>query len=575
MRNDKSQSKKQYSGKGYSAKKNFSSKKSSSNIRQTGKYIPEKYDTTAPGSNDPAWYGAMAELLRDSASIPYSWAVGTPVDLNIDLLPSTSRVTKFAVPGIQAIKLLPSVGRSTDAVSPINVASNATYAFIRHANSGHSNYDAPDLMLYILAMSQVYSYIVFLQRAYGCATLYAQKNRYIPEALLKAMNINASDIQSHLADFRYGINVLINKAASFAVPNDMTYFQRQAFLYSNVYSEGSSIKDQLYMYTPGGFWQYGWDSVNSAGKLSMKLFNKNITTTGYTVDDLLTFGNEMLNALIYDEDVNIMSGDILKAYGSDKIIKLAPLTTEFPILPVFNLEVLEQMKNATIVGGGLRDGWAYDYLVTQDPTHGWLLHNPSMTITNADGTTAWIQDAAQKTIKGLVSNRLISTSVNEVTPEVTMENTRLTAGATNYVYTAGTKATVSLITGSEFACGVEFIRFTVDTDPTTGVDVTTYLATALRYAYPYAVGAAVAPTWGVQEMYKITVGSNFKFHPLTLIPGVKQATDTTKAEIIDWEIPIFQDVDNYAVVTTQDLQRMHEAALFNELHVPFIAKVSQ
>lgn len=245
--------------------KDFKKREFSNKRKQPGSYRTK----LEKGSNDPAWYAASNELLRDSASIPYSWPVGTPIDFH-NPLNLTAENRKWAVPGIQSIQLVPSVGLSDSPSSPINVAANATYAFVRHANAGHSNYDAPDLMLYIMAMSQVYSYICYLQRAYGVATLYAQTNRYLPDALLTAMGCNPGAIRSGLSDFRYGINVLINKAASFAVPAEMTVFNRQAFLYSNIYTEGTSIKDQLYMYNPNGFWQYSWDTATQKGKLTLK-----------------------------------------------------------------------------------------------------------------------------------------------------------------------------------------------------------------------------------------------------------------------------------------------------------------
>ena len=91
---------------------------------------------TEVGNNDPAWYAANAELLRDAASIPFSWALGTPIDTE-DPLNAGNTMRKICIPGIQTMRLYPSGGSSTQASDPINTAANATYAFVRHANSGH------------------------------------------------------------------------------------------------------------------------------------------------------------------------------------------------------------------------------------------------------------------------------------------------------------------------------------------------------------------------------------------------------------------------------------------------------
>lgn len=405
--NSKYQGKEASSNK-YSQGRKDSNKKSYPKSNGKGKFqkkSSDRYDEV--GSNDPAWYAANAALLRDSASIPYSWALGTPIDMSNPLNVNADK-RKVIIPGLQTLYLTPSVGQSSSADSPINVASNSTYAFIRHANSGHSNYDAPDLMLYIMAMSQVYSYIVFLQRAYGAATLYAQRNRYIPDKLLEAMFIDPR-VRTNLADFRYGINMLIQKAASFAVPNTMSYFNRQAFLYGNIYCEGESLKDQLYMYCPDSFWKYQWNATDSSGELVPTQFYGGTGGQGYFgVFGLIEYGNAMLDALIMDEDMNIMSGDILKAYGSNNIIKLQPLATEYPILPIFNLGVLEQMKNATVVG---TFPGCVNTKVVQDPTKGFLMCAPSVTLVKDSTVPNWVNKAGSEALKTLLGNRLITTSV--------------------------------------------------------------------------------------------------------------------------------------------------------------------
>lgn len=491
------------------AKKQYSrsnKKNNSQGFPKTGKEDVEAksvYPKTA-GSNDPAWYAANASLLRDAASIPYSWSVGTPIDFD-DPLTATAANRKLTVPGIQAIKLQPSVGQSSDVSSPVNTAANATYAFVRHANSGHSNYDAPDLMLYIMAMSQVYSYIVFLQRIYGVAMLYAQKNRYIPTALLSAMGVNGEAVQANLAELRYGINILISKAASFAVPDTMSIFNRHAFLYSNIYTEGDSIKDQLYLYTPAAFWKFKWDTVAISGKLETVPFT---STDGASVVALIAYGTDMLGRLIQDEDINIMSGDILKAYGNDKILKLAPLNIDYPIVPVYNLGVLEQMKNATVFGNSITNAD-----VDQNSTKAFLVHNPKCTTVTAQQPDPWKAEAVRKGLTSLQGNKLLTTSFQEATPEITMENSRLTAGAYGYAYTAKTSASVGIYCGSEIAVSVSYYYFRVNTTAQ-GVDELTL--TEVKGSYIDMFPALISDTLPA-ELNGCVIQNNFKYHPASMI----------------------------------------------------------
>lgn len=63
----------------------------------------------------------------------------------------------FVVPGIMTFMYAPSIGVafSTDSAA-INVAAKNIYAYVRFANSGARNYDAPNLMTYLLALDSAY-----------------------------------------------------------------------------------------------------------------------------------------------------------------------------------------------------------------------------------------------------------------------------------------------------------------------------------------------------------------------------------------------------------------------------------
>lgn len=540
-------------------KANYSARKGKGYSKRTDE--KEESDSLYPktkGSNDPAWYAANQSLLRDAASIPYSWAVGTPIDFE-DPLTATLANRKMTVPGIQAIKLQPSVGQAVDANSPINLAANSTYAFVRYANSGHTNYDSPDLMLYIMAMSQVYSYIVFLQRIYGVSMLYAQKNRYLPTALLTAMGVDGAKVQEKLADLRYGINKLISQAASFAVPDTMSIFKRHAFLYGDIYTEGDSIKDQLYLYTPAAFWKFKWDEATVTGKLETVPF---LSTDGASVDALIAYGTDMISRLILDEDINIMSGDILKAYGSNGLLKLAPLNTDYPIIPTYNFGVLEQMKNATIFGNTITNTD-----LTQSASKAYLVHEPKCTAALSVPADPWKSEAIRKGLQSYCGNRLITTSVADVTPEVTMENSRLLAGAYGYVYVAQTSASVGIYCGSEIASAVSYYYYKVSTSAT-GVDTLTL--TEIKGSYIDMFPAMVLASLPA-ELNGAVMQNNFKFHPASQIQIWAQDGATNNA--IFQDTVYCWDIDNYAILNNQDIRKLHEAALLNELAVPSIAKL--
>lgn len=525
----------------------------------------DKYDSKREEStNDPKWYAADESLLRDSASIPYSWAVGTEIKLNNRYLVDTvESIDSTCVPGVQVQYVHPIVPKTTDASDALNIASSAVYAFVRHANSGHANYDSPDLMLYLLSMSEIYSYITFVQRVYGTALLYSQRNRYMNRVLLEAMNVDATDVSNNLASLRYGINVLINKAASFAVPANMTLFNRRAFMYQNLYTEGESVKDQLYLYSPECFYKYSLNTDGS-GMLAPVQWRKTDVSSGeehlYTVEEMLDFGNSLLQVIMYSEDLNIMSGDILKAYR-DSIIKLVSLPTDYTTLPVHDIGALEQMKNAVVIGDCF-NGLTIDPTaarIVQDPTHGFLQCTPTVKFTAVSGDTATLSGRKADGMNMLKSNMILTTESVEGTPEVTIENTRLMVVGDKLTGT-GTSQTLTLDCCTEIIVACHYYSFHTEWG-TGGAVWTPYFEESAYYSM---IDGSSTDNLTLQ-MLKIPVLSNFKYHPRT-------AHAVSETNAISYTGFIF-DVDNYAVLDPQDIKRLHEASIMNMLHVPSISKL--
>ena len=543
-------------GKGTRSTNSSSRKNGKCNSRTNNTYDPE-------GRNDPAWYAADAALLRDAASIPFSWATGTPIDLNNDTLKALPNKGRFTIPGICTIATAPSAGYADGPTSPINIAANSIYSFIRSANSGSKNYDAPDLMIYLLAMSQAYAYINWMQRVYGTATLYSMRNRYMPVALLEAQGVDFDDVQANLANFRYSINLFINKIASLAVPNTMPFFNQQAFMYSNIYVEGDSVKDQLYMYVPDGFWRF---KLNTDGSGMLEYARTYTQAAKWKVSDFITYGQLMIDEIIADEDFNIMGGDILKAYGQN-IIKLATLPEYYPIVPVYNHTVLEQMKNASPVWC---PGYSIDDLnkslqVTQEPkVHAYLVHKPYVRVKTS--ATEFKTTASRLTLATLGENRILTTSEINPGPEVVIESTRLMTVGTDYV--AGSKtedATIQLKSGNMIPLVCHFWNYYPMADGTL----------ELQHWDSFYADQVLLDDMSITEnsrkYARMAAERSFKFHPANHTLLYKRETTAPDVSLTTSFVGI--DIDNYAVLTPQDIEKLHETALLNMLHVKPISRM--
>lgn len=499
--------------------------------------------------NDVAWYATTPSLLIDAASIPFSQSVGTKYTFD--------HKDRY-VPGIMTFKMIPIIGDSQSPNSPVNIASTALYSFVRHANSGSANYDSPDLMQYVMAVAQVYSYINFLQRIYGTMTLYSHSNRYLPRALVYASGVDFDDVQASLANFRYAINVLIHKAASLACPADLTYFRRLAFLFSGIYSEGESVKSQLYMNVPVGFLQYA-ESTEGAPTLSLSRLRPFGSTDLLTTKELLDYGAKLLNPLLSSESINIMSGDILKAYGQN-ILKLTPLGDIYTVIPVTDLTVLEQMQNMDI----LPDGLINTYGVTQN----------NSSVSAGPFVSSTVRIAMNDNLARMYENHLLTTILTQPGPGDVIERTRGMVTLGEETGATGAKLR-NVYSGSDICVGCTVWRHY--TSNTGTVELGSTDIQQIYYMVNKSGFGSLSDTEKADDyqylMNLITMHcglENFKFHPKVFYAN---GTNNTSATATDWSYQdMAVDIDNYALISRTDLDRMNEAALLALFNVPSIAR---
>lgn len=132
----------------------------------------------------------------------------------------------------------------------------ALYSFVRHANAGKTNYEAPDLMLYIMAMDNVYLLIHEIKRILRLAYHYNLENRNIPERIFTVLDIDTQDLLGNLANYRAQLNTRIAKANSLAVPANFNLFKRRAVLGSVVLTDEPNRPTQLIIPQSDGFYVY-------------------------------------------------------------------------------------------------------------------------------------------------------------------------------------------------------------------------------------------------------------------------------------------------------------------------------
>lgn len=521
-------------------------------------------------SNNPAWYTGNPIAAKKAGSINFSYPIGYDINLDNPLHKELSDKGSFAFPGMMALSVLPAMGLSNDASSALNLAAFKLYSFIRHENSGSRNYDAPDLLLYVAAVTDVYSYITWLQRTYLVCNSYSVMNEYIPRAYCHLSNIDFDDVVANLADFAYQLDNRINKVRSFKVPGDMPIFQRRAFMFKDLYTEGESIKDQMYFYTPGGFYAFGLDSEGAGTLQTHQMFQIMEGTTHqygpYTVQDLFSGLDFLISRIAQQEDFGIMSGDILKAYGAN-IVTLAPFDPApgMGIAPVRDIAVLEQIQNSTVVSWStLDDNMAQVRVSTdiyQSPDKNYLLTNPTYTFTAPATAESRIECYSKQ---GYAENRILTSRSLDPTPEQVLESTRnmaIAVRADRETNEDTITVTLGLLCGTELIndCTVCFFEMNPD-----GKRI------FKTFRVPYILAVDLDASDKYEELpasyWMLTLLSQFDYHPCVRLQAAKHSTTTEGA--VNWlKAYTAFNTSEYTIVTKDMLYRLHDTALMSLLHV--------
>nr|AVD54026.1 capsid [Macaque picobirnavirus 2] len=391
--------------------------------------------------NDVSWYAKDAQLLKDSASFPFSVPAGAAVHLNRNSTYLTG--LDYAVPGIMAFKMKPCIGKAEKPNDAINIAARNIYTFVRHQNSGHTNYEAADLMMYLIAMGEIYSFHSWCVRAYGIARLYQQTNKYLPTALLEAMGFDPS-VALDLPRFRNLINLTRRKFAATAVPNSMPYINRKIWLYSGIYADAPGPKAQMYLFKPAGFYMYKF------GELGKLVWTPMAKGAKLTLANLEGIAGKLIDPIMSDEDMGIMSGDILKAFGDSGIYKVAEMPEDYEIMPTYSTEVLSQIHNMTIWTDEdeVDTNPAWDITQNAEIGGGYLTTTNNIVAVKSKFGTVDAPYGTALPSYGFAGERLIDLHSEHPTPDEVMVATRCTTAAqsikSEVTSTKGVKFTYTL-----------------------------------------------------------------------------------------------------------------------------------
>lgn len=458
------------SKKGSKYTKNGKSKKNGGyNNNAKGKRSFREDQEVTSKENDPGWYNSNNQLSFDAGSYSFNTGLGTEFTFN----GSTT-----SVPGVCAIGIIPMPCVQNRADEPINVTARALFSNVLRANSrSNPDYEAADLMIYLMAVANAWSLLYWARRVYGLCNVYSQYNRYIPEALLIADGIDFEDILHDMAGFRYEINAYATQLATYCVPKDIPYFQRMAWLFSNVYMDEPTSRAGLYIYHPETFGVWKDNGTNGS---QLDFMNWAVCrhpdgsdVNGYTGTvtpslsgrGMFVEAFKMVLSRLHDStDVNNMSGDILKAYGPENMLLPDTIPADYAVVPEYVPEVLMQIHNTTLLGTPVESDWEVACL-TQDERHlnlySSIVLNPMLTGDTDTLTSLWGSDCINA-VGTANNNHFLDIMKESPTSDDVLVATRLKSnyGTLQYTDDGGTNKTglTASNSGAEIATTMYIVK---------------------------------------------------------------------------------------------------------------------
>lgn len=505
-----------------------------SNDRRTDQsYESTKCGGSTPKSNDVSWYAKNQELLKAAASLPMSTVTGNALPFKYG----------ESVPGVMAIDWVPSF-QGNAASDAVNQAANSLYSYVVHANSRNQSYDSVDLMMLIYAGAQAFSFFAHGVRAYGVARMFDQRNKYLPEALLNAMGFNYFDLRDNLSKMWYDLNELVARLSQIWIPNDLPIVERWFWMNSHIYMDSTTVKGQYYVFVPKQVFKYNETLSQNGGALTpVTGWNPNNKSTWA---QYMTIMNEIIDALLNSQDRGIIFGDILKAYGAEKIYSVNAIDVDYMATPIYDEEVLMQIENSvscTILAG--------NFLQVQ----GRLLHvgadyNPG----KGTGAKPIAIDDGNYGIRQAVLNFPFK---EEPTPEQIMVATRLMTLGLQSILAPGSSQTrvESYMPG---ICGTEYVYI---------YRIYSFTGTTLDFKSVRSKGSSYSASV-LRNMHAFDhCPSLYYIDPSDLPTSNAYPMDSSKTTSPN-PTSAFSEFNNYTIIDANTLAKMHSTAIYSELGVP-------
>lgn len=492
--------------------------------------------------NPPSDYIPSDPILSSVGSFSYNTAVGTPINLGI---PVSRANVNINLPGVFVTLMAPTLGMCDDNTSSANVAARDIYQFVRHLNSGGTNYDPMDLMIYLGAIDSCYLFHQYLMRLYGVLQTYSAVNRYLPEMLVDAMCINFADVRSKITQLSGYINLFAVNLEAFYVPDVMPVMKVHSQAISGIMRDSDSERANMFMLVPAYFYQLN-ETSEGGGSLQAVPFitdeRMNNPLMRYTLEQLMEYGNSLIQAVMDSQDCGTISGDLMKAYGTRRYY-ISQMPLDYKVFPIQDDRLLMKIHNATICPTLTDDDFngESNWNIVQDINKLNLVFKPSFALT-------------EELFMYSMNRRVLDMYWGNPTNEDNMEATRWMVFFDDSTPGDSGNPTPKIF-GTELLCGMYIGTFTINsTANPQGVQWQPHRSGSMTTIDVSA--GEVEPIQYMATIKRLCQVTKFDWAPILYV-GKYDNGDGYLEEI-------FGDLDNYIVVDKEVIKQLHLAATIAE-----------
>lgn len=315
-----------------------------------------------PDHNDWRFYAVDEVIAKQVANIPFNVLSGDVLGFTATAhdqiaeegsFRDQSGMSYYSVGGLMILHYVPSVGVSLGSNSGISIAANQLYAEMRKNNSGAKNYEAPDLLMFVLAVQDLIRNIAETMRVLRLTDKYTFKNKFTPKVLVEnGLGFDYDDLMANRAVYMAQLNTLIASTNTLGIPKYFTSLMRRVYVASTIWKDSDANQGQLYAMRSFGY--YTWDTKTEETGTSLQFTpytaDLDAISTGYRtlekLSDRLSTIEAQISAILSDTDALTMEGDIQKAWDPSNLVYVNFITQEEVQDFTFDEDALAQIENA-------------------------------------------------------------------------------------------------------------------------------------------------------------------------------------------------------------------------------------